>query len=170
MAIIPKKKGDTMKRSRLACFIVGIMLICMMAAPAYAQNKAEDLTAIYKGYFKLLIDKDFTKAWDGLANESKLTIAELIAKEANTPSDKVLGMLNTNENGLRDKYFTAFQESIRELLDEIYNQGKFTVKSKTATSAVVIIEVQKDPKDFGMFKQDGVWKVNFFKDLMADEK
>ena len=52
---------------------------------------------IYKSYFKLLIDKDFTKAWDGLANESKLTIAELIAKEAKAPSDKVLGMLNTNE-------------------------------------------------------------------------
>ena len=159
-----------MKRSRLAYFIVLIMLICVMAAPAYAQNKAEDFPAIYKSYFKLLIDKDFTKAWDNLANESRLTIAELIGKEANAPSDKVLGMLNTNENGLRDKYFTAFRESIKDLLDEIYNQGKFTVKSKTATSAVVTIEVQNDPKDFGMFKQDGKWKVNFFKDLMADDK
>ncbi len=159
-----------MKRSRLAYFIVCIMLICMVSVPAYAQNKTDDLAAIYKSYFKLLIDKDFTKAWDNLANESRLTIAELIAKEANAPTDKVLGMLNTNENGLRDKYFTAFQESIKELLDEIYGKGKFTVKKKTDTTAIVTIEVQNDPKDFGMFKQDGTWKVNFFKDLMADEK
>jgi hypothetical protein len=82
----------------------------------------------------------------------------------------VLGMLNTNENGLRDKYFTAFRESIKELLDEIYGQGKFTVKNKTNSTAVVTIEVQNDPKDFGMFKQDGQWKVNFFKDLMQEEK
>ena len=159
-----------MKRFRLTCFIVCIMLVCMMAAPAYAQNTSEDLAAIYKSYFKLLIDKDFTKAWDNLANESRLTIADLIAKEANVPSDKVLGMLNTNEKGLRDNYFTAFRENIKELLDEIYNQGKFTVKSRTAANAVVTIEVQNDPKDFGMFKQDGKWKVNFFKDLMSDEK
>lgn len=79
-------------------------------------------------------------------------------------------MLNTNEKGLRDNYFTAFRENIKELLDEIYNQGKFTVKSRTAANAVVTIEVQNDPKDFGMFKQDGKWKVNFFKDLMSDEK
>ncbi len=159
-----------MRTSRLASFIVCIMLALILTVPTYAQDKTEDLTGIYKSYFKLLIDKDFTKAWDDLANESKLTIAGLIAKEANAPSDKVLGMLNANENGLRDKYFTAFEESIRELLNEIYGQGKFTVKSKTATSAVVTIEVQKDPKDFGMVKQDGKWKVNFFKDLMADEK
>lgn len=140
-----------------------------MAVPTYAQDKTEDLAGIYKSYFKLLIDKDFVKAWDDLADESKLVIAELIAKEAQAPSEKVLGMLNTNESGLRDKYFSAFQESITELLDEIYGKGKYTVKSTDSKNAVITIEVQQDPKDFGMVKQDGKWKVNFFKDLMLTE-
>jgi hypothetical protein len=91
MAVNPNKKGDIMIRSRLAYFIVCIMLICMMAAPVYAQNQADDLAAIYKGYFKLLIDKDFAKAWDGLASESKLVIAELIAKEAQAPAARCSG-------------------------------------------------------------------------------
>ena len=160
-----------MKASRLASFILFIMVLSLMAVPAaYSQNKSEDLAGLYKGYFKFLIDRDFTKAWDGLTDESKLVIAELIGKEADAQPDKVLGMLNTNENGLREKYFAAFRESITELLDEIYGKGKYTVKSQTGTSAVITIEVQNDPKDFGMTKQDGKWKVNFFKDLMSDEK
>ena len=158
-----------MNRPRLALLVVCTMLVVLIASSAYAQNRAEDLAGIYKNYFKLLIDKDFTRAWDGLAIESKVVIAELIAKEADAPSDKVLGMLNTNENGLRDKYFTAFQESISELLDEIYGDGKYTVKSTNKKNAVITIEVQKDPKDFGMVKEDGKWKVNFFKDLALME-
>ncbi len=159
-----------MKRPGLAYLIAFTMLLLLVAASqGYAQNRAEDLAGIYKNYFKLLIDKDFTGAWDGLANESKVVIAELIAKEAETPSDKVHGMLNTNENGLRDKYFTAFQESISELLDEIYGEGKYTVKSSNKKNAVITIAVQKDPKDFGMVKEDGKWKVNFFKDLALME-
>lgn len=155
-----------MKRCRLVYFILCLMALSLLASPAYAQDGTEDLAGIYKSYFKLLIDKDHTKAWDGLADESKLVIADLIAKEANAPTDKVLGMLNTNENGLRDKYFIAFQENVKDLLNEIYGQGKYTVKKSGSTDAVVTIEVQQDPKDFGMVKQDGKWKVNFFKDIM----
>lgn len=159
-----------MKRCRLVYFVLCLMAVSLLlASPVYAQNGTEDLAGIYKGYFKLLIDKDYTKAWEGLADESKRVIADLIAKEAQAPSDKVLGMLNTNENGLRDKYFIAFQESVSDLLNEIYSQGKFAVKKSDSKDAVIIIEVQQDPKDFGMVKQDGTWKVNFFKDIMLME-
>ncbi len=159
-----------MKRSRFTFLVVCLMLV-VMAYPAFAQQKPEDVAGIYKNYFKLLIDKEFTKAWEGLTDESRLVVAELIAREGKISPDKALAMLNMNENGLRDKYFGAFQESIKELLDEIYSQGKFTVKSKNDSSAIVTIEVQKDPKDFGMVKDKGKWKVNFFKDLEPpDEK
>jgi len=157
-----------MKKTRLFCCVLCFMLF-FAALPSHGQDRGEDLAAIYKNYFKMLIDKDFAGAWNGLADQSKRVIAGLIAQEAQQPPDKVLGMLDANENGLRDKYFEAFRKSIRELLDEIYSKGIYTVKSTTGKDAIVNIEVQKDPKDFRMVKEDGKWKVNFFQDLMENK-
>jgi hypothetical protein len=157
-----------MKRKRFLYVILCLIFVLSLASTAFAQSETEDLAGIYKNYFKLLIDGEFTKAWDGLARESKLVIAELIAKEAEAPSDKVLAMLNDNENRLRDSYFRAFREGIGELLDEIYGKGKYTVKKQGTKDAVITIDVQNEPKDFGMIKEDGKWKVNFFKDLSTE--
>lgn len=157
-------KGDRMKKSHFAILVY--VLLMVIALPCFAQNTNEDLPGIYRNYFKLLIDNDFNAAWNGLAEESKMVLAEAIAKEAEAPPKEILSMLNKNENGLRDKYFGAFSESIGELLVEIYGQGIYTLKSKKGNEAIVTIEVEKDPKDFSIIKQDGKWKVNFFKDLM----
>ncbi|MEN6616127.1 MAG: hypothetical protein ABFD12_06190 [Syntrophorhabdus sp.] len=146
--------------------ILAYVLLVMIALPCYSQNKDEDLAGIYKNYFKLLINNDFNGAWDVLADESKVVLSEVIAKEAEATPDEVLTLLKRNENGLRDRYFGAFRESMGELLNEIYGQGTYKLKSKKGNHATVTIEVQQDPKDFTMIKQDGKWKVNFFKDLM----
>ena len=157
-----------MKRKRFFYLILCLIFVLSLASTVLAQSETEDLAGIYKNYFKLLIDREFTKAWDGLAGESRRVIAELIAREAEAPPDKVLAMLNDNENHLRDSYFTAFRESIGELLDEIYGKGKYTVKKQGTKDAVITIDIQNDPKDFGMIKEDGKWKVNFFKDLSVE--
>jgi len=159
-----------MKRARLLWCMLFVVLV-LAALPSHAQERGEDVAAVYKNYFKMLIDKDYTGAWDGLTGESKMVIAKLIAQEAKAriEPERVLQMLNDNEKGIRDTYFEAFRENIRELLDEIYNRGIYTVKSVSGQYAIVNIEVQKDPKDFGMAKQDGKWKVNFFKDLAVSK-
>jgi len=141
------------------------VMVFLAALPSHGQDRGEDLADIYKGYFKLIIDKDFAGAWDGLTDESKAVISSLISSEAGVPAAKILEMLDGNENDLRDKYFGAFRESIRELLDEIYSTGTYTLRSIRGDDAVVTIEVRKDPKDFRMVRKNGKWRVNFFKDL-----
>ncbi|MHB8111518.1 MAG: hypothetical protein ACYDHW_15940 [Syntrophorhabdaceae bacterium] len=154
-----------MKIIRVVALTIFIWLL-VIALPCHAQNQEENLAGMYKNYFRLLIDKDFTTAWDALTDESKVVVADLISKEAQTPPGKVLTMLNTNEDGLRDKYFTAFRDNIGELLGEIYGQGIYKVKTKNGNNAVITIEVEQDPKDFTMVRQNGKWKINFFKDLI----
>jgi hypothetical protein len=162
------EKGEIMKNIRVVASIVFISLLVIATLPCHAQNQEENLAGMYKNYFKLLIDKDFTAAWDALTDDSKVVVADLISKEAQTPPGKVLTMLHTNEDGLRDKYFTAFRDNIGELLDEIYGKGIYKVKTKNGNNAVITIEVEQDPKDFAMVRQNGKWKINFFKDLIEN--
>jgi len=144
-----------------------VLVFCSaFATSSYGQEKGQDFSALYRNYFKTIIDGNFAGAWDGLASESKLTIAKLIANEARIDPAKALSLLNNNEQGIRDEYFKAFRENIREILDDLYNKGKYTVKIANAQSVIITIEIQNEPKDFKILKQDGTWKINFFEDLL----
>ncbi len=154
-----------MKRTSLLYAAAFILLCCLAAASSlYAQE--QDFRALYRNYFKTIIDGNYPGAWDGLTGESKSTLAKLIAKEAKIDPARALQMLNDNENGVRDEYFRAFRENIRDILDDLYERGKYTVRSVGAEYVVITIEIEKEPKDFKILKQDGKWKVNFFEDLM----
>jgi hypothetical protein len=141
-------------------------MMLLAALPSFGQDSGEDPGGIYRNYFKLILDRDYAGAWDGLMDESKVLIAGLIAKEAKKPAAMVLEMLEKNEKSLRDTYFNSFREQSVDLLRELYDRGKYTVKSVRGDEAVVTIEVQKEPKDFRMVRKNGKWKVNFFKDVM----
>jgi hypothetical protein len=153
-----------MRRAILFPVALCITLI-LIALPSYGQDRQEDLAGIYRNYFKLIIDRDYAGAWDGLADESKAMIAGLIAQQSQRSPEAILDMLDKNEKSLRDTYFNAFRENSGPLLPELYDKGIFTLKSVRGDEALVTIEIQKDPKDFRMLRKNGKWKVNFFKDL-----
>ncbi|HOW54249.1 MAG TPA: hypothetical protein PLR60_06285 [Syntrophorhabdaceae bacterium] len=157
-----------MKRAGLfVATILSTLIFCsVIILPLYGQEGKQDFSTLYRNYFKTIIDGNYSGAWDGLTGESKLALARLIAREAKIEPSRALQMLNDNEQGVRDEYFKAFRENIREILDNLYEKGKYTIRSTGAEFAVITIEIENEPKDFKILKQDGKWKVNFFQDLL----
>jgi len=153
-----------MRRASLFCAALCVMMF-LTALPSPGQDRGEDLAGIYRNYFKLILDRDNAGAWNGLTDESKTLIAGLIAKEAKKPAAMILDMLEKNEKSIRDTYFNTFREDSVDFLRELYDRGKYTVKSVRGDEAVVTIEVKKELKDFRMARKNGKWKVDFFKDV-----
>ena len=130
-----------------------------------AQESA-DLVALYRQYFKNMLDGKYEEVWNSTASGSKHTIAREIAKRTNgkATEEQVLNMLNKDENRVRTTYFDAFvKEGIPK---KIYEEAVYNVKSAVEDHVWITINLDQEPKDFQILKEDGALKINFFEDLM----
>ncbi|MCL5774227.1 MAG: hypothetical protein M1536_07615 [Firmicutes bacterium] len=164
-----------MKKLFLLAAVILILALSYAAQPAAASpgggkptliaDKTIDFIAMYKQFFKNLIDKHYEKAWNSMTKKSQHTIAKLIAKKSkgNATEQQVLNMLNTDENKIRTTYFDGFTKTAN--LKNIYENGIFKMKSNDGKKVCIIIELNKEPNVFKILKENGEFKINFFEDL-----
>ena len=134
-------------------------------AATSTENKT-DFIVMYKQYFKDMTDKKYKEVWDVTTVYGKETIAKLIAKSAKKEIDfkEVMQMLDADTKNIRTIFFDSFTNDVP--LKKIQDEGVFTVKSSSPDEVIITIIFEDEPKDFKILKEDGVWKINFFYDIM----
>ncbi len=165
-----------MKRIFTVAAVVFALAISFVAVPVgvspfaddtgalFAQGNV-DFIAMYKQYFKNMLDRKYAEVWNSMTSGSQHLIATLIAKntEGKATEQQVMNMLNTDKNRVRSIYFDEFLKEAS--IKKVYETGIFALKYANADEASVTITLDQDPKDFKILKENGVFKIDFFKNL-----
>jgi hypothetical protein len=124
-----------------------------------------DYVSMYKQYFKDMLDGRYIEVWNLTTSSSQHLIARLIAEktESKASEQEVMDMLNTDRNQVRSLYFDEFVKEAP--IKRIYETGTFDLKHAGADEGIVTITMDQEPKDFKIFKENGIFKINFFSDL-----
>ena len=101
---------------------------------------------------------------DGL--EAAKEIARLIASGTlgRYTEEQILESLETDSNRMRSGFFEYFVRAaaLRDFLDA----GTFVLRSAGPDGAVVAITLGQERRDFGIVREHGVFKFDFFSDLL----
>lgn len=165
-----------MKRIFTVAAVIFVLAIRFAAVPAGASPSAGDtgallaqenvdFIAMYKQYFKNMLDRKYAEVWNSMTLGSRRLIARLIAEKTNgkATEQQVMNMLNTDQNQVRSLYFDEFvkQAAVRK----IYETGIFALKYASADMVIVTITLDQEPKDFKILKENGIFKIDFFNNL-----
>jgi hypothetical protein len=165
-----------MKRRFTVAAVIFFLAISFAALPAGAPRSAGDTStllaqenvdfiAMYKQYFKKMLDRKYAEVWNSMTLDSRRLIARLIAEKTNgrATEQQVMNMLNTDENQVRSIYFNEFLKEAP--VKKIYETGIFVLKYASADKVIVTITLDQDPKDFKILKENGIFKIDFFNSL-----
>ncbi len=166
-----------MKRRIPAALVCALAmgLIAFSAAPAAppcgcAQSpvvpQSPDYPSMYKNYLRTLLDGKYAEGWNCTAAGSRRTIARLIASGTlgRYTEEQILESLETDSNRMRSGFFEYFVRAaaLRDFLDA----GTFVLRSAGPDGAVVAITLGQERRDFGIVREHGVFKFDFFSDLL----
>ena len=165
-----------MKRIFTVAAVIFVLAISFAAVPVGVSPFADDtgvllaqgnvdFIAMYKQYFKNMLDRKYAEVWNSMTSGSRHLIATLIAEktEGRATEQEVMNMLNTDKNRVRSIYFDEFLKEAP--IKKVYETGIFALKYASADEASVTITLDQDPKDFKILKENGVFKIDFFINL-----
>jgi hypothetical protein len=165
-----------MKRIFTVAAVIFVLATSFAVAPAgtspsagdtgalLAQGNA-DFIAMYKQYFKNMLDRKYVEVWNSTTLGSRRLIARLIAEKTNgkATEQQVMNMLDTDKNQVRSLYFDEFVKQAD--VKKIYETGIFALKSASADMVIATITLDQNPKDFKILKENGIFKIDFFNNL-----
>ena len=143
---------------------VGVFPFADDTGALFAQGNV-DFIAMYKQYFKNMLDRKYAEVWNSTTSGSRRLIARLIAEKTNgkATEQQVMNMLNTDKDQIRSIYFDEFVK--QAAVKKVYETGIFVLKYASADEVSVTITLDQEPKNFKILKENGVFKIDFFNNL-----